>query len=165
MRILSWNMDQQGHAGSHPEAWAFLRTIDPDIALLQEAIVPEDIYDQYEVLWNRAWDNKPWVRPSCLVLETLCVTERTDPGEPSWWRTAPPGARLHPDHARIIDQRVVPALRLTFDALRTHLGDRFIVGGDLNTARAAGPRMAEERTRRVLERPRGLGVSGLSLPI
>jgi endonuclease/exonuclease/phosphatase family metal-dependent hydrolase len=32
---------------------------------------------------------------------------------------------------------VIPALRETFGALREHLQDHFIVGGDLNTARAA----------------------------
>lgn len=39
-------------------------------------------------------------------------------------------------HARA-DGLVVPRLRRTFDAVRTHLGPRFIVGGDLNTARTA----------------------------
>jgi exonuclease III len=39
-------------------------------------------------------------------------------------------------HSRA-DGLVVPPLRLTFDALRSFLADRFIVGGDLNTARAA----------------------------
>jgi endonuclease/exonuclease/phosphatase family metal-dependent hydrolase len=40
-------------------------------------------------------------------------------------------------HARIINGRVIPALRETFDELRPQLRDRFVVGGDLNTARAA----------------------------
>jgi endonuclease/exonuclease/phosphatase family metal-dependent hydrolase len=42
-------------------------------------------------------------------------------------------------HARLDPNGlVIPWLRETFDDLRRHLGDRFIVGGDLNTARQAG---------------------------
>jgi len=51
MRIVSWNMNQRGR-----EAWAFLLgTLDPDVALVQEAIVPRDIVDDYQVLWTSAW--------------------------------------------------------------------------------------------------------------
>jgi len=39
--------------------------------------------------------------------------------------------------ARVPEGGVIRPLRKTFDVLRTHLGERFVVGGDFNTARQA----------------------------
>jgi exonuclease III len=137
MRIVSWNMNQRGAA-----AWAFLEgTLDPDIALLQEAVVPEGITDQYQVLWTPGLTNGRWGSAILSRVGDLALD----------WEDRSRGAvlvahgslpRLGPVsissvHARVIGRRVIPALSLTFDDLRTNLGERFIVGGDLNTARAA----------------------------
>lgn len=48
-------------------------------------------------------------------------------------------------HARVIDRRVIPPLYETFEELRPRLGHRFIVGGDLNTAREAARRWPRNR--------------------
>jgi hypothetical protein len=40
-------------------------------------------------------------------------------------------------HARVMDDAVIRAQRGTFETMRSHLRSRFIVGGDLNTARLA----------------------------
>jgi len=132
---------QRDHADSHGEAWAFLRALDPDIALLQEAVLPVDISDTYRLRWTRAWEGKPW---------GSAILSRAGDLVPDW-EDSSRGAVLVAHcsipslgrfslaslHARIVDRRLIPALRQTFAALRPHLGGRFIVGGDLNTARAA----------------------------
>jgi exonuclease III len=139
MRIVSWNMNPQGR-----DTWAFLvQTLAPDIALVQEAIVREDLADRYQILWTPGWPNGRWgsailSRVGDLVLEW----EDRSRGAMVVARGSVPSlgpVSIASIHARLDrrDHRVIPALRLTFDALRTHLGDRVIVGGDLNTARAA----------------------------
>jgi exonuclease III len=137
MRIVSWNMNKKGG-----DTWAFLLgTLQPDIALLQEAIPPKDMTEPYQLQWTPGLEKARW---GSAVLSRF--------GEPKIdWEDQSRGAILvsHSTlpllgtvsiasiHARVIDRRVIPALRETFDSLRKHLGDRFIVGGDLNTARAA----------------------------
>jgi exonuclease III len=142
VRIVSWNVNQQGR-----DTWAFLvGTLDPDIALVQEAILPTDLPDQYQVRWTPAWPDGRW---------GSAVLSRFRNLEPDWedWRR---GAVLMAHcsipslgpvsiasvHARVnpLTHRVIPDLRETFDHLRRRLGDRFILGGDLNTAREAARR-------------------------
>jgi len=141
VRILSWNMNQPDHVRSHEQAWEFLRGLRPDIALVQEAIVPQGMRDEYRVCWTPAWEGKAWgsgvlSRLGDLDLDwgdssrgAVLVAETTVPGLGR--------VSIASIHARVINRRVIPALRLTLDALRARLRDRFIVGGDLNTARAA----------------------------
>lgn len=43
MRVVTWNMNQPDHVGSHQDAWAFLERLNPDIDLLQETVVPDDV--------------------------------------------------------------------------------------------------------------------------
>jgi exonuclease III len=140
MRIVSWNMNQPGHGGSHHETWAFLARLDPDIALVQEALVPEDI-SGYQVLWTRAWDSRPWGSAILSRVGDLTLDwEDRSRGAVLVARCSIPSlgpVSIASVHGRLIGNRVFPALRETFDALRTHLGPRFIVGGDLNTGRAA----------------------------
>lgn len=139
MRIVTWNMNQQGR-----DAWAFLiRRLAPDIALVQEAIVADDIADGYQVRWTPGWPNGRWgsailSRVGELVIDwedqsrgAVLVAHSSIPSLGS--------VSIASIHARVnpVTGRVVRDLRQSFDALRPHLGDRFIVGGDLNTARAA----------------------------
>jgi exonuclease III len=140
MRIVSWNMDQWGHSASHGDAWGFLWELQPDIALVQEAIVPESLPSRYQALWTRAWETRRWGTAVLCRLADLEVDwqDRSRGALVAAHCSIPPLGRVSIAslHARA-DGLVVPPLRLTFDALRTRLGDRFIVGGDLNTARAA----------------------------
>jgi endonuclease/exonuclease/phosphatase family metal-dependent hydrolase len=143
VRVVTWNMNQRERTDSHHEAWTFLiKTLNPDVALVQEAVVPEAITARYRVLSKRAWPHEPW---------GSAILSRVGDLTPDWEdssRGAVLVARCSVSllgsvsiasmHARVPrNGGVIAPLRLTFDALRTHLGDRFIVGGDLNTARAA----------------------------
>lgn len=48
MRIVTWNMNGWNRGRAHEKVWAFLfDTLDPDIALLQEAAVPDAIPSEY----------------------------------------------------------------------------------------------------------------------
>lgn len=140
MRVVSWNMDHPGHPRTHDEAWDYLLGLEPDIALLQETVVPAEV--SYDSVWEPGWDHKPW---------GSAILSRIGELSPLWSdhsRGAVVMARcvipqLGPTvigsvHARVIDQRVIPPLRATFDEIRARVANRFMVGGDLNTARAAG---------------------------
>lgn len=137
MRIVSWNMNQQGRA-----AWNFLLdTLQPDIALLQEALPRKDIAEPDAWRWTAGWKNGRWGSAILTRVGKLTVDwEDNSCGAVLVASTTVPGlgtVSIASIHARIIGGRVIPALRKTFDQLRPLLGDRFILGGDLNTARAA----------------------------
>ena len=52
MRIVTWNMNVIGKSRAHGEAWAFLlETLNPDIALLQEVVIPEEVATDYSCLF------------------------------------------------------------------------------------------------------------------
>jgi hypothetical protein len=59
MRIVSWNMNWADHRQSHHEAWAFLQTLEPDIALVQEAVVPDDVEPEFVVRFKQMWTTLP----------------------------------------------------------------------------------------------------------
>ncbi|MDP9222325.1 MAG: endonuclease/exonuclease/phosphatase family protein, partial [Actinomycetota bacterium] len=140
MRVVSWNMNHANNSGSHEAAWAFLLSLEPDIALVQEAVVPEDV--PYTSIWEPGWDHLPWGTAILSRVGALEVSWRDHlRGAVIAARCDLPGigeATVASVHARIVDRRVVPALRETFEEIRRNLRERFIVGGDLNTARAAG---------------------------
>ncbi len=50
LTIVTWNM----RGGGSPETWDYLLDLQPDIALLQEAIIPEDISNSYTVFHELA---------------------------------------------------------------------------------------------------------------
>jgi exonuclease III len=142
MRIVSWNMNAQGLTKRHIRAWTFLLDeLQPDVALLQEVVPPADVVPGFEYAFTRAWDDQAWGSA------VLCRTENLD----LRWEHRVRGAVLLVDtqlpgigpasiasvHARVVDRRVIPSLRQTLDDLQPRLLPRYIVGGDLNTARAA----------------------------
>jgi exonuclease III len=142
VRIVSWNMNHMHHSTLRHEAWSFLMGLDPDIALLQEAALPEVEVDGYgPPLFTQTWPDKPW---GSVILsrvgELTLVWENTDRGAVQVAKGAVSGIGpvcIANVHSRLDEQgRVIPNLRTTFDAIRPQLGDRFIVGGDLNTARS-----------------------------
>jgi exonuclease III len=56
MRVATWNMGYWGHARTHDAAWHWLfDELAPDIAFLQECIVPEWISRHATVLFERAY--------------------------------------------------------------------------------------------------------------
>jgi hypothetical protein len=60
MKILTWNMGYWQYRNEHDEAWEYLiQEIKPDIALLQEAVPPDDLEESGKVLWKpikrRGW--------------------------------------------------------------------------------------------------------------
>jgi endonuclease/exonuclease/phosphatase family metal-dependent hydrolase len=140
MRVASWNMDHPGHSRTHDEAWAFLLGVEPDIALVQEAVVPTGL--AYDSVFEPGWDHRPWGSGILSRIgELRAVWSDHERGAVVLAECTIPG--LGPTvigsvHLRIIDRRVIPPLRETFDEVRRRTGMCFIVGGDLNTARAAG---------------------------
>jgi hypothetical protein len=65
VRIVAWKMGQKGRRTRD-----FMLKLEPDIALLQEATLPEEI-PGYLVASTRAWEGKAWAPPSSLVTRTL----------------------------------------------------------------------------------------------
>lgn len=60
MRIVTWNMGYWGHAPAHDAAWHWLLDeLSPDIALLQECVVPSWVEQRTTVLFDRAYPNRP----------------------------------------------------------------------------------------------------------
>lgn len=61
MRIVTWNMGYWGHAGVHERAWRWLLDeLSPDVALLQECVVPSWVHSQATVLFERAYSRQRW---------------------------------------------------------------------------------------------------------
>lgn len=158
MRIVSWNLSQRGLNQRGRDTWAFLQqTLRPDIALVQEAMAPEDLpenlredlRDRYRDLWTPAWPNGGWGSAILSRFRDLELDWK------DWHRGAVVMAHctvpsLGPVsianvHARVINRRVIPPLYETFEEVRPRLGHRFIVGGDLNTAREAARRWPRNR--------------------
>jgi hypothetical protein len=164
MRIVSWNMDQQGHARSHHQAWAFLmKRLEPDIILVQEALDPE-ANSGYQVLWTQAWDSKLWGSAILSRVGDLSLEwQDSSRGAVVLARCAIPSlgsVSVASVHARVIKGRVIPALRETFDALRSRPRCSVHRGRGPQYGKGSGGRVAGIRTCRVLERRRGLGAQG-----
>lgn len=80
MRVVIWNM-----AGASPsisasrrdEAWQYLFSLKPDLALLQEAIIPDAIKENWNVAWNPAYTRRRW---GSAILTSFPILERFDLG-------------------------------------------------------------------------------------
>jgi endonuclease/exonuclease/phosphatase family metal-dependent hydrolase len=138
MRIVSWNLAQRGR-----KTRAFLQSLGPDIALVQEAILPGEI-PGYTKLWTPGWDNGTWGSAILSRIgEPELLWENNERGAVVLARCSIDGVgdvTIASLHARLGPNRegVIRPLRKTFEALRPRLGDCFIVGGDFNTARLLG---------------------------
>jgi endonuclease/exonuclease/phosphatase family metal-dependent hydrolase len=144
MRFVSWNQGYNtlGHRAID-KGWRFLLDeLHSDVLLLQETTVPAWVEDEGRghMSFLRAWPKKAWgslvltPTPHEVVLEdpdlrVIAVKTKLDLlGE----------VLLASFHARIFENRVIPHLRRSVEAVLPLLdGRRFIVGGDLNTSRAA----------------------------
>lgn len=141
MRIVTWNMNYRDRVRQHGEAWAFLReTLQPDIALLQEVVIPEGLDNDYCCLFTPRWADTVW---GSAILSRVGDLERD-------WEDNSRGAALGATSAIpglgavslaclqiATDGGVIVPLRRKIGILRKHLGDRFVLGGDFNTARQA----------------------------
>lgn len=148
-------MDSWKHAKMHAEAWnLLLKELHPDIALVQEARIPEDT--GYEVLWTSALERGTSLKHltwgsailSCvgrpvtlLALNPEDIAKRGAVQIASCTVPALGEITIANIHSRLDDnkhvvQKVIPNLRKTFEVVLSALGERFIVGGDLNTARS-----------------------------
>ena len=155
MRIVTWNMGFHDFASRHEEAWRYLvDVLAPDLALVQEAVPPAWLEDQFSVIPGIAWEGLPW--GSAIVSKVPLKPVLTDSS-----RGSVVVAELSLNglsiavasiHARLMRPevsaqstaqrraRVFPALAQTFDMLRPLLRPPFVLGGDLNTFRSAEQR-------------------------
>lgn len=142
MRIVSWNMGAANRGATVEACWDFLLDVlKPDVALLQETIMPTRLPDQGSA-FAPAWEGKSW-GSAVLVRKKRPLKIRWSAnthGSVLLVNTKLPhigSLSIASVHARIIDRRVIPSLTQTMRSLVEHLQRRFIAGGDLNTARAA----------------------------
>jgi len=154
MRIVTWNMGYgyapSGYRAFHDDAWEFLlNDLNPDIALLQEAVVREEVPEGYEeLLWTPAFPSEDWgsiilLRGQLSGERSLSLTE-TDLDWDDHRAQVAHGdlagigyACVSNIHARTNrPKKMFPRLRKTFETVNEHRGERFIVGGDFNTGRS-----------------------------
>ncbi|MGH8542089.1 MAG: endonuclease/exonuclease/phosphatase family protein [Gammaproteobacteria bacterium] len=62
MRVVTWNMQAAfgSGPGRHERAWHYLRALDPDIALLQEANPPKWAHEEWRVFHELAYTGQTW---------------------------------------------------------------------------------------------------------
>jgi hypothetical protein len=145
MRIVTWNMGFNDYAyrPRHDEAWRFLvDELQPDLALVQEAIVPEWAQRQFRVADGKAFVGGTWgsavlsVNPVEKLLATWergsVVAARVDA-----WPVPLVAVSLQ---ARVFEEGVIRHLTETFSSLESVLRPPFVVGGDFNTFRSAAER-------------------------
>jgi endonuclease/exonuclease/phosphatase family metal-dependent hydrolase len=125
---------------THDSAWEFLlQQLSPDIALVQEAVVPDGT--GYEVEFQTGWDHRPWGSAVLSrVAELDAVRRDSDLGAVVVARTMLPEigqTTIASIHARVIDRRVIPGLRTILDRIASASSGHSLIGGDFNTARAA----------------------------
>jgi hypothetical protein len=142
VRCISWNHGYNtGYFDGSHRAWhQLLDDLGGDVLLLQETTIPEWVPSRGYASFLRVWESRLWG----------CAVFTPDPHEVL---LADPKHRvlavrsrlggigelvLGSFHAGIPGGRVIPALRASVEALVPFLeGNRFILGGDLNTARGA----------------------------
>lgn len=62
LSVITWNMDNWKRSSEQRQlAWDFLtKVIQPDIALLQECVPPEDLSDEYNILYHEIGGKRNW---------------------------------------------------------------------------------------------------------
>jgi hypothetical protein len=145
VRIATWNMGFNDYAyrPRHDEAWRFLvDELQPDLALVQEAIVPEWAQRQFRVAEGKAFLGGTW---GSAVLSLNPVEKLLA----AWERGSVVAARVDVSpmplvavslQARVYEEGVIRRLTETFSSLESVLQPPFVVGGDFNTFRSAAER-------------------------
>lgn len=77
LKIVTWNMDYWKHKKEdRNRAWEYLdKNIDPDIALLQEAIPPKDRYNDDNIVFPQVDDKYKW---ACCIVSKICSLRQVD---------------------------------------------------------------------------------------
>lgn len=89
MRVATWNMGYWGHSATHDAAWRWLLDdLRPDIALLQECVVPDWVKSRCNVLFERALQK--W--GTAVVTRGLPMTRHPLDDLEQWFRDLPPEA-------------------------------------------------------------------------
>lgn len=89
--VLIWNMaaGYDHDAVSHERAWEFVRGVDPDVALLQEAVVPEWARDHWpSVVHCRRYppiEARPGVPWGCAIVSKIPGIQPLEPDESTPW--------------------------------------------------------------------------------
>ena len=98
MRIATWNMGYWGHSAKLDEAWHWLLDeLKPDIALLQECVVPDWVNTQYSVLFERALQE--W--GTAVVTRGLAATRHPLESVEKWFSDLGPEASRRCAAARL----------------------------------------------------------------
>lgn len=144
MRIVTWNLGFWQYRAHHDAAWRYLReTLRPDLALLQE-VREVSLVEGESRVYRQAW--RSWgtaVLARNLRLEPIEIAVDLE-GRTGYVV----GARCHGEgvapfvavslHAPILHGVVVPYLDRILTAVEGAVqGQRFVVGGDLNSGRLA----------------------------
>ena len=164
MRIVSWNLARNTTSRSwsvHDRAWEYLAELDPDIALLQEATVPEWARERWSVVApsRSQWGSAVIARPSLALLEgpvdweggyeqgVLLATAEATPANGSSILLGSVHAVVGTVSNEILDMFDPAALKrpheprpypndVAYAIYRERVRDRrFLVSGDWNTAR------------------------------
>ena len=85
MQVATWNMGYWGHSKAHDEAWRWLlNDLRPDIALLQECVVPDWVADDYTVIFERAYPGSRQRWGTAVVSRGLPTTPARLPEVEEW---------------------------------------------------------------------------------
>ena len=187
-RVVTWNMKHAvvHAAGRRQRGWAHLATLEPNIALVQEAGPP--IEGPTSVVWanGRApTDGRDW--SAGVAAYGLEAQPFTGPVYPSYYRRQTPieiGRLARPGTLAIADVRLGRGTRLIaislYGALRyaeqsvavaladimpmfddTHVPKRLILGGDLNIHTHSNDSQERARAKPILELAESLGMCNL----
>lgn len=144
MRIVTWNLGLWQYSAHHDAAWRYLReTLRPDLALLQEVReVPlaEGETRVFRQAW-RSWGTAVVARNLYLEPVEIAVDLEGRTGYVVGARCAGDGVAPFVAvsvHAPILHGVVAPYLERILTAVEAAVeGNRFVVGGDLNSGRLA----------------------------
>jgi endonuclease/exonuclease/phosphatase family metal-dependent hydrolase len=160
MRVVSWNLGLNTGRSSRPhsEAWRFLlEKLKPDVALVQEAVPPEDL--DRSVAFVRPWARRMWGSAIVTAPGRIRKTFADSSGGPVVVAEMEDGAIMASIHARIVKGRTIPTLRHTLKRVLPRLkGRRCVIGGDLNTARGAAAIWPRHGHREFFESLTGMGL-------
>lgn len=136
MRVVTWNLGSNSGFGSRA-AWDYLLDeLKPDVALLQEAVVPADL--DRSLAFAKPWPARRWGSAVVTSRGAINKTFADTSYGPVVIAELNSGVVVGSLHARIIENRTIPSLQKTMSAVAPFLkGRQFVIGGDLNTARAA----------------------------
>jgi len=109
MRIATWNMGYWGHSAKCEESWRWLlNDLRPDVALLQECVVPAWVHDSHNVLFAPAL--KKW--GTAVVTRRLTANKERLPAVEAWFDCLGPDAHRKCAAARLSKWCVPAALTL-----------------------------------------------------